>query len=94
MALTTLEQNTINRGCAQAKILLEQVKPLLDEMNAIFDSQGGVKSTVTQQNLDATPSLSGLTTTQLNDGFFVLTATVKGALGDGLTQLAQLAARA
>ncbi len=94
MSLTTLEKNTVNRGCIQAKILIEQVKPLLDEMNAIYDSAGGVKTTITQEDLDAESSLSGLTKAQLDDGMFVLTSTLKGDLANGLTQLAQLAARA
>lgn len=94
MALTILEQNTINQGCRQAKKLIEEIKPIIDELNAIYDSGGGVKSTVTQNNLDAAPFLSGLTKAQLDDGMFALTATIKAALGDGLTQLAQLAARA
>ena len=94
MALTTLEQNTISIGCKQAKLLIEQVKPILDGLNAIFDADGGVKSTVTQQNLDAAAFLSGLTVQQLNDGFYALTTTIKGDLNTAITQLAQLAARA
>lgn len=94
MALTTLEQNTINRACVQAKILLEQLKPILDEMNSIYDSAGGAKTSITQQNLDAATYLSGLTKAQLDDGMFVLTGTIKGDLANGLTQLSQLAARA
>ncbi len=93
MALTILEQNTINRGLAAAKLLLEQLRPILDELNVIYDGTGGVKSTITQQNLDSAAYLSGLTVAQLNDGFFVLTATVRADLDNGLTALSQLAAR-
>ena len=78
---------------AVAKLLLDQVKPVLDQLNPIYDGAGGVKTTVDQAGLDGVSSFSGLTKTQLDDGMYVLTATIKAALDNGLTQLTQLAAR-
>lgn len=93
MALTALESDTISRGMAAAKVLLDQIKPAVDQMNILYDSQGGLKTTITQEDLDSVPSFSGLTKSQLDDGMFVLTATVRTALADGLFALSQLAAR-
>lgn len=92
--LNTLEANTIARGRAMARKLLEEVKPILDGLNTIYDSAGGVKETVDQGDLDAASELSGLTKAQLDDAMYVMTATIKTALQDGYTQLAHLAARA
>ena len=93
MALSALEQNTISRAIQAAKYLVEQLKPILDELNVIYDADGGAKSTITQQGLDAVASFSGLTKAQLDDGFYVLTATLRGDLVNGYSQLAQLAGR-
>lgn len=93
MALTPLELNTISRLAQLAKDFIERYKPLLNELNVIYDSVGGVKSTITQQNMDLVPALSGLTKQQLDDAAFVLTATIRTDLDNGISQLAQLAAR-
>lgn len=94
MPLNQLELDTISRGCQAAKKVLDEVKPVLDQLNVIYDSAGGVKSTVSQADLNEFPQFSGLTEGQLDDGFFVLTATLREALANGFTQLAHLAARA
>lgn len=92
--LTALEQNTISKALATAKKLLDEIKPVIDQLNIIYDSAGGAKSTVDQEGLDAVTSFSGLTKQQLDDGCYVLTATMKDAINNGFSQLAQLAARA
>jgi hypothetical protein len=92
--VSPLAQNTVSRGINAAKYLVETLKPILDELNVIYDSQGGLKSTIQQSDLDSVASFSGLTKTQLDDAFYVLTATIRTDLANGLTQLAQLAARA
>ncbi len=94
MALTALESNTVSRGLAAAKKVLDEVKPVLDSLNAIYDSGGGAKTTITQQNLDLVPSFSGLTKQQLDDGMYALTATLRTDIASAYAQLAQLAARA
>jgi hypothetical protein len=94
LALNALGQNTVSRGINAAKYLVEQLKPILDELNIIYDSQDGLKSTIQQSDLDGIPSFSGLTKQQLDDGMYVLTATIRTDLSNGYSQLAQLAARA
>jgi len=63
-------------------------------LQVIYDGTGGVKTTVTQDKLNETPGLSGLTKQQLDDGMYALTSGVKGAIDTAYTQLAQIAARA
>lgn len=94
MAATPLELDTVSRGMLAAKKLLDEVKPVLDLLNVIYDAAGGVKETLTQAELDAVTSFSGLTKAQLDDGMFALTSTVKTAITNAYTQLAALAARA
>ncbi len=91
---TALELNTISRGLAAAKKVLEELKPVIDALNIIYDSEGGAKTTITQEDLDGVASFSGLTKAQLDDGMWVLTATLRGDIANGYSALAQLAARA
>lgn len=93
MALTTLEQNTVSRACQTAKTIIEQIYPLLLELDIIYNSSGGAKTTITQPGLDAITSFSGLTKNQLDDGLFALTSTIKADVLAAYTQLAQIAAR-
>lgn len=93
MALTKLELDTIRRGCRSAQIVLETLKPLIDELNVIYDSEGGVKSTIQQTDLDAETSLSEITKQQLDDGMYALTNGLKTAIDSAVSQLAQLSAR-
>lgn len=94
MALNALEQNTVSKGMAAAKMVIEQLYPVLKELNIIYDSQGGVKTTIDQAGLDGVASFSGLTKQQLDDGMFALTATLRGDIENAFAQLAELAARA
>lgn len=41
MALNALEQNTIARGKAMARKLLEEIKPIVDGLNIAYDSDDG-----------------------------------------------------
>jgi hypothetical protein len=93
VALSPLGQNTVSRAITAAKYLLETLKPILDELNVTYDSQGGLKSTIGQADLDGITSFSGLTKAQLDDGMYVLTATLRGDLANGYSALVQLAAR-
>jgi hypothetical protein len=93
VALTPLGQDTISRAMQQAKVLLEQLKPILDELDVVYNSSGGLHDTIVQGDLDAIPSYSGLTKTQLDDGMFVLTSTIKGEINTAYSQLAELATR-
>lgn len=92
--MTPLEQNTVSIAMKNAKTLIEQIKPVLDELNVLYDSDGGLKTTINQAKLDSVASFSGLTKTQLDDGMYALTSTIRGDLATAYTQLSQLAARA
>ncbi len=95
MALDALEATTIARATAAARKILEELKPILDGLNVIYDTETtGAKVTITQADLDSAPNLSGITKAQLDDGMYVLTATIRTAVANGYTQLAQLSARA
>jgi hypothetical protein len=94
MALNAMAQNAISRAMNGSKTLIEQLKPILDELDVVYNAQGGLKDTITQADLDAIPSYSGLTKQQLDDGMFVLTATLKNDIAAAYSQLTQLAARA
>jgi pyoverdine/dityrosine biosynthesis protein Dit1 len=91
--MTQLELNTVSKALAAAKLVLEQLKPVLDHLNAIYDPAGGAKLTITQDGLNTVPSFSGLTKEQLDDGMYALTTTLRAAVNSAYTQLAQLAAR-
>lgn len=93
MALTALEANTITRAIVQARKLLEEVQPVLDGLNIIYNSTNGAATTITQEDLDESLQLSGLTKQQLDDAMFVLTGAVRTAVDAGYTALAHLAAR-
>lgn len=92
--MTALESNTISLSLQAAKKVLDELKPIIDRLNIIYDSAGGVKETITQEELDAVASFSGLTKAQLDDGMFALTAVLRTDIANSYSALAQLAARA
>lgn len=94
MAMNTLQKNTVSDGAAVAKQLLTQIYPILQRLNVIYDAQGGVKSQLDDNALASEGIYSNLTKTELDDGMFVLTSTLRTAISDGLTQLEKIAARA
>jgi hypothetical protein len=94
MALTPLEQDVVSRGAQAASKVIYELKPIIDSLNILYDSQGGAKETISQPELDAVSSFSGLTKTQLDDGMYVLTSTLRTAINSAYAQLAELAARA
>lgn len=91
--LTQLEKITILRGIVAAKRLVDEIKPLYDQLNVVYDSAGGVKETVTQEDLDGYIEFAGLTKQELDDGMYVLTNVLKGSLTNSYSQLVKLAAR-
>lgn len=93
MAMTALEQDAITRGMQAAKTLLAMIKPEADQLNVLYDSEGGLSTTITQDDLDSVPGFSGLTKQQLDDEMYVLTSTIRTALANGLFALTQLASR-
>lgn len=94
MALNPLELDTVSRGFQTAKKILDELKPVIDSLNVIYDSAGGVKETISQEELDDIPAFSGITKAQLDDGMFALTSTLREDINNAFTQLTHLAARA
>lgn len=93
MALSTLERDTLAKSFAVSKTLLLDLQPKLASLDSIYNSAGGVAATLTQEELDALPELSGLTLTQVNDGLYALTAVILPGIQTAYPALAQLAAR-
>jgi len=93
MPLSQLESDTIAKACAIAKQLLADVQPKLEGLRAIYDAEGGVKTTLTQEEMDENAALSGLTKTQLDDALFAMTSGILPAIENGYNGLAQIAAR-
>lgn len=93
MSMSELEISTTDKGMLAAKKLLDEVKPIVDQLNVIYDGANGVKSTLTDEKLASVPSYSNITKAQMDDGMFAITSTLRTALSDAATQLAILAAR-
>ena len=93
MALSIEEINLINRAMNASKVIQEQLLPFLQELNSVWNASGGPASTIVQGDLDAVSAYSGLTTTQLTNGMYALTATILGDINSTEAALAQLAAR-
>lgn len=86
MALNAMDQNTISRGLK----LIDQLHGMtaeLQDLNVLFDAEGGLKARYTQPDLDALSSLFGMTTTQFNDAMYVLTALILPILVANRTQM-------
>ena len=94
MPMTTLEADTLNAAFAICKMVITDLQPRLQAIQQQYDSGGGVKSTLTQEDLDeATNTLSGLTKQQVDDGLYVLTAILLPGITQGYASLAGLASR-
>jgi hypothetical protein len=93
MTISALELDTVTNASAACKIILGDMLPRLQGLQHIYDSGGGVKETLTQDELNEVTALSGLTKTQVDDAMYVLTAVLLPAIDSNYAQLAQLAAR-
>lgn len=93
MALSVMGQNTIFAAASLAKQLNQQIGPILAQFNVLYNSVGGLKTTIVQADLDAVPALSGLTKAQLDNAMADLTGAISTALTNAATDLAQLAGR-
>lgn len=93
MPVSQLERDTLAKSFSVCKTLLNDLQPKLAGLAQIYDSAGGVKTTLTQADLDELPELSGLTKTQVDDGLYALTTVVLPGIQSGYSALAQLAAR-
>jgi hypothetical protein len=88
-----LESDTLAKLFALCKTMEFDVQPKLAQLDAIYNSAGGVKETLTQEELDEVPGLSGLQKQTVDDGVFALTSGVLTALVNASAALSQLAAR-
>lgn len=93
MTMSALEYDTLNTAFVVCKMLLQDLQPRLAALQQQYDALGGVKETLTQQEMDEVAALSGLTKQQADDGFYVLTTVLLPALTQSYPALAQLAAR-
>ena len=94
MALDKLGLDTVSKSMLASKQLLEQLLPVLSQLDIVYNSAGGLKETITDADLAEVPTYSGLTKAQLDDGMYALTSGVKGELTTTYNQLTELAARA
>jgi hypothetical protein len=92
MSLSTEQQNLINRMANICKLAVEQLQPVISEINAIWNASGGPASTIQQADLNSVSAYSGLTTTQLNNAQFGLNSTLLTALNSAQGSLEVLAA--
>lgn len=93
MAMNALQQNTVTLSMDAAKIIVEQLSPLIDRLDKVYNSQNGVKTTIDQAGLDSVSSFSGLTKAQLDNGIYALTATLKSSIDAAFDALVALSAR-
>ena len=92
MPMSVLEKDTLAKSFSVSKTLLLDLQPKLANLNELYNSVGGVSSTLTQAELDELPELSGLQKSTVDDAQFAmagLTATITNAYAS----LAQMAAR-
>jgi len=92
--MNTLQKTTVSTASVAARTLLDDVYPKLQQLNVIYDADGGVKSQLDDAALAAEGVYSNLTKAELDDGMYALTATLKNAITAAYTALAKIAARA
>lgn len=93
MAITSVEKNVVARAIAVAKKIMVEVKPELDRLDTDYNGAVNVDGTLTQADLDEVREFSGLTTTEVADGMFALTSTVRTAITNAFAALETLAVR-
>lgn len=93
MPMTQLEYDTVNFIAAICKQVIAELGPKLGELQQIYDASGGVKDTLTQDELDEVAAFSGLSKTTLDDAAYALTTTLLPAITNSFPSLAQVAAR-
>lgn len=93
MAINQLEYDTLNMAFAVCKMILNDLQPRLLALQQQYDSAGGVKETLTQQEMDEVAALSGLTKAQADDGMYALTTVFLPAITNSYPALAAMASR-
>jgi hypothetical protein len=93
MTMTTLEFDCVNAIAAICKQVINELEPKLSELQQIYDAAGGVKESLTQDELDEIAAFSDLSKTTLDDAAYALTTTLLPAITNSFPSLAQVAAR-
>lgn len=93
MAITTLEYDLVNNAAQVCSMILSDLQPKLANFQQLYDSAGGISSTLTQEELDSIPAFSGLTVQQVTDAMYVLTTALLPAIESGYNALSALGAR-
>jgi hypothetical protein len=93
MTMSALEYDTLVTAAGVCRQVLSDLQPKLQGLKQIYDAEGGVKSTLTQDEMDEVAALSGLTKAQADDAIYALTAVMLPAIEAGYTAMAQMAAR-
>jgi hypothetical protein len=94
MPLSQLEHDTVSKLCALTKNVLADWQPRLASLNEVYNATGGVKETLSQDELDEVAVFSDLSKTTLDDAAYALTTTILPAITNSFPSLAQVAARA
>lgn len=92
MPMSQLETDFVAKLCALSKQVLADLLPRLANVNELYNSAGGIATTLTQAELDEVAALSGLTTTQVADTVFAFVA-MKSALDAAFPAISQVGAR-
>lgn len=93
MPMSQLEKDTLSKSFALCKTVLYDLQPKLGSLAQLYDAAGGVKTTLTDEELTEVAELSGLTKQQVDDGLYVLTTLLLPAIEQGYPSLVPLAAR-
>jgi len=93
MSMTQLEYDVVNAIAALCKQAIQEVEPKLRELQQLYDASGGVKESLTQEELDEVAVFSGLSKTTIDDAAYALTTTILPAITNSYPSLAQVAAR-
>lgn len=92
MPMSVLEHDTVSKLCALSKSVLADLRPRLASINELYNSAGGVSSTLTQAELDEEAALSGLQKSTLDDTVFAFSAMLS-AIDAAQAAINQTAAR-
>lgn len=93
MAMNALEYDTLNMAFAMCRMIINDLQPRLLALQQQYDSAGGVKETLTQQEMDEVAALSGLTKAQADDGLYALTTVMLPAITNSYPALSTMASR-
>lgn len=91
--MSQLEFDTVNAIAAICKQVISELEPKLSELQQLYDAAGGVKETLSQEELDEVAVFSDLSKTTLDDAAYALTTTILPAITNSFPSLAQVAAR-